>query len=38
MNKIFKGLLVAVMFTSMCACSSDETSQSSQVETAHPIN
>lgn len=34
MNKIFKGLLVAVMFTSMCACSSDETSQSSQVETS----
>ena len=34
MNKIFKWLLVAVMFTSMCACSSDETSQSSQVETS----
>lgn len=34
MNKLFKGLLTAVMFTSMCACSSDEVSQSSQVETS----
>lgn len=34
MNKLFKGLLLAVLFASMCACSSDENSTSSQVETS----
>lgn len=34
MNKLFKGLLTAVLFTSMCACSNDEVNSTSQVETS----
>lgn len=32
MNKILNGLFIAMMFASMCACSSDDVQQSAQVE------